>query len=88
MKIVVERSGGFAGLIRRGEQLFTELSAEQKAALQSLLDKGDALAAPQPGADRFTYRIELQDANGTKTLTVPEDLMPKCLAGIATGRKP
>lgn len=88
MKIVVERSGGFAGLIRRGEQSFTELSAEQKAALQGLLEKEASLAAPQPGADRFTYRIELQDANGTRTLTVPEDLMPKCLAGIATGPKP
>ena len=88
MKLVVERSGGFAGLIRRGEQLFTELSVEQKAALQSLLDKEAWLAAPQPGADRFTYRIELEDANGTRTLTVPEELMPRSLAGIATGPKP
>jgi hypothetical protein len=37
------------------------------------------------GADRFTYKIEVQDEHGTRTLTVPESLMPASLAGIATG---
>jgi hypothetical protein len=42
----------------------------------------------QPGADRFTFRIEVQDEHGTRSLTIPEALMPASLAGIATGTKP
>jgi hypothetical protein len=88
MKIIVERSGGFAGMIRRGEQDLSTLLPEQLAALQKLLDGGEAPASTQPGADRFTYRIEVQDEHGTRSLTVSEALMPAILAGIATGTKP
>jgi hypothetical protein len=87
MKLIVERSGGFAGMTRRGEQDLATLSPEQQAALQKLLG-GAPPDATQPGADRFTYRIEVQDEQGTRSLTVPEALMPASLAGIATGSKP
>jgi len=36
------------------------------------------------GADRFTYKIEVQDEHGSRSLTVPEDMMTACLACIAT----
>jgi hypothetical protein len=85
MKIIVERSGGFAGIIRRGEKDLSALSAEQQSALQKLLDKGAPPAATQMGADRFTYRIEVQDEHGSRSLTVRESVMPASLAGIATG---
>lgn len=85
MKIIVERSGGFAGIVRRGEQDLSALSSEQRAALQELLDKGAPPAATQMGADRFTYKIEVQDEHGSRRLTVPEALMPANLAGIAKG---
>ena len=87
MKLIVERSGGFAGMIRRGELDLSALSPEQQAALQKLLE-GGAPASMQPGADRFTFRIEVQDEHGTRSLTIPEALMPANLAGIATGTKP
>jgi len=86
MKLIVERSGGFAGMIRRGEQDLATLSPEQQAALQKLLREPPV--STQPGADRFTYRIEVQDEHGTRRLTIPETLMPASLAGIATGSKP
>jgi hypothetical protein len=86
MKVIVERSGGFAGLIRRGETDFSALSPEQQTALQKLLDKGVPPASAQMGADRFTYKIEVQDEHGTRSFIVPEALMPASLAGIATGR--
>lgn len=40
MKLIVERSGGFAGMIRRGELDLSALSPEQQAALQKLLEGG------------------------------------------------
>jgi len=85
MKVIVERSGGFAGIIRRGEKDLSALSAEQQSALQKLLDKDAPPASTQMGADRFTYKIEVQDEHGSRSLTVPETLMPASLAGIATG---
>ena len=86
MKVIVERSGGFAGIIRRGEKDLSTLSPEQQTALQKLMDEGVPPAATQMGADRFTYKIEVQDEHGSRSLTLPEALMPASLAAIATGR--
>ncbi|MGH6858573.1 MAG: protealysin inhibitor emfourin [Methylocella sp.] len=86
MKIIVERSGGFAGIIRRGERDLSTLSPELQAALHKLLDAGAPPATGQMEADRFTYKIEVQDEHGTRSLTLPEALMPAGLAGIATGQ--
>ena len=83
MKVIVERSGGFAGIIRRGEKQFSALSPEQQTALQELLDKG-APVSTQMGADKFSYKIEVQGEHGSRSLTLPESLMPTNLAGIAT----
>jgi hypothetical protein len=82
MKIVVERHGGFAGLKRRGERDGAALSPEQHTALNRVMS-----AAPgqhDPGADRFTYRIEVHDDTGQRVVHVPESAMPASLAGIAT----
>ena len=41
--------------------------------------------APQtaaPGADRFRYKVTVQDDKGTNVLDVPEHLMPQALAAI------
>ncbi len=93
MKLVVERTGGFAGLKRRGERDAADLSPAQRAALD-LLVKDSALGkaaadqqssstpAQDPGADRFTYRVEIQDENGTRSITLPESKMPTELKTI------
>jgi hypothetical protein len=100
MKLVVERTGGFAGLKRRGARNGEDLSPEQRAALDQLIAASDqeksagkqqdsdkpavpGAAEQDPGADRFTYRLEIQDENGTRSITVPESEMPKELMGIA-----
>jgi len=83
MKLVVERSGGCAGLTRRGERDGSALTPEQHAALQKLL-KSSSDFSPAPGADRFNYVVEVQDDNGTKRIRVPESAMPQVLKGIAT----
>jgi len=85
MKLVVERSGGFAGIVRRGEKDLAALLPEQQAALQRLLEAGAPPHAPPTGADRFTFRIEVQGESGTRSLTLPEVLVPAWLAAIAAG---
>ena len=100
MKLVVERTGGFAGLKWRGERDGDDLSPEQRAALDQVVKTSDqetsagnqqssdnpagpaGQAAQDPGADRFTYRLEIQDENGTRSITLPESRMPKVLMGI------
>jgi hypothetical protein len=89
MKLIVERSGGFAGIIRRGEKDLSALLPEQHEALQKLLqllEAGTPPASAQRGADRFSYKIEVQDEHGTRSLTLPEALMPACLADIVMGK--
>jgi len=85
MKLVVERSGGFAGIVRRGEKDLAALLPEQRAALQRLLAADAPPKAAQPGADQFTFRIEVHDEGGVRSLTLPESLVPSWLAAIAKG---
>ena len=62
MKLVIERSGGFAGLKRRSERDGQDLSPEQRAALDQVVKEyaapGAQSATQDPGADRFTYQLE------------------------------
>ena len=81
MKLIVERSGGFAGITRRGERDGSALSPEQLAALRRLMENPSNYA-PNSGADRYTYRIEVQEDNGIKRITVPESAMPQSLTAI------
>jgi hypothetical protein len=101
MKLVVERTGGFTGVKRRGERNAEDLTPDQRAALDQLVKTCDqektaserqspgkpvgpeSLATQDPGADRFTYRVEIQDENRTRSITLPESRMPKELRVIA-----
>ena len=84
MKVIVERFGGFAGIRRRGERDGNELSPEQRAALQTLMEGRETATPSDVGADRFTYRVEVQDETGTKRVTVSESSLPRSLAEIVT----
>ena len=57
-------------------------SPEQHAALRRVMEASSAPA--DPGADRFTYRVEVHDDNGQRAVHVPESAMPASLAAIAT----
>jgi hypothetical protein len=82
MKVIVERSGGFAGVKRRGEKDGASLTPAQHEALQQLMRATPA--SPPTGADRFHYQVEVQDETGSRTVDVPETAMPPSLASIAT----
>ena len=84
MKLVVERSGGFAGINRRGERDGATLSSDQHAELDKLMKQYSGTTPTDPGADRYTYRIEVHDDTGARSITLPESAVPRCLADIAT----
>ena len=74
MIVTVSRSGGFAGLMARGE-LDTTLqpdAARLEAAVHALDQARLGSGLPQP--DRFVYQVEVRDAPGAEArhLTVAE----------------
>ena len=81
MRIKIERRGGLAGRPATGEREASELTAAEHQALEGLFQSPPSLA-PSPGADRFHYKITVEDEKGTRELEVPEHAMPEILAGI------
>lgn len=81
MRLRIERHGGFSGLPAVGERDGSELTAGEHQALRRLLQSPPS-AAPSPGADRFHYKVTVEDENGTRELQVPEHAMPDALTGI------
>jgi hypothetical protein len=81
MRIKIERRGGFAGLPAVGERDESELTAAEHQAVKGLLQSPPP-SAPSPGADRFHYKITVEDEKATTELEIPEHAMPEILAGI------
>jgi|HubBroStandDraft_6_1064221.scaffolds.fasta_scaffold801675_2 hypothetical protein len=73
MKLIIERSGGFVASSKkpRGEREGSALSAEQRAALDMIMRRTSPYPPPTR-SEQFTYRVEVQDENGTRHVTVPE----------------
>jgi hypothetical protein len=88
MKLLVTRNGGLAGLKRRGERDGADLSPDQRAALDKVVrdfgQPGSPAPPTDPGADRFTYRLDIQDEGGTRSISLPESKMPMELKSIVT----
>lgn len=79
VRVVVERSGGFAGVVRRGE---TDASQLDDATAQQLRDlvaaaAGAAAAGSGPGSHRdgFCYDVTLED-DGVQHVQLREGSMP------------
>jgi hypothetical protein len=77
MQIHVERSGGIAGMRLSGDFDTATCSPEDRQQVESLLQATNFFALPEslrpakPGADRFQYKITVQD--GAKQHTVSLD---------------
>jgi hypothetical protein len=82
MRVRIERRGGVAGRPAVGEREDHELTAAEQAGLKDLLAKPPPPQAMAMGADRFHYKVTVQDEKGTTVLDVPEHLMPQPLAAI------
>jgi hypothetical protein len=81
MRIRIERTGGLVGRTAVGEREESELTTAENQALQRLLQSPPP-STPSPGADRFHFKITVEDEKGTRELHVPEHAMPEILAGI------
>jgi len=82
MIVIVERTGGFAGIKRRAERDGGTLTQDQLDSLKTVMEAPPS--PPAPGADRFLYRVTVNDAEGSRHVTVPESAMPGSLARIVT----
>ena len=87
MNIHFERSGGFAGLRSKHDIAASDLTAEERDTLHRLLESShffqlpSQLRAPNPGADRFQYKIAVDDGNREHAVdldeaAIPDDLRP------------
>ncbi|MDQ6772283.1 MAG: hypothetical protein M3024_04735 [Candidatus Dormibacteraeota bacterium] len=69
--LVVERSGGFGGLVLRGSFAWDQLSPEQRGAVEACLGGSTGSGGPA-GADRFVYQLRW----GGREATVQEQELP------------
>jgi hypothetical protein len=81
VRIHIERRGGIAGRKAVGDRDESELSSAQRESLQNLL-RSPPRQTPAPGADRFSYKVRVEDEHGVREFVVPEDAMPDSLAEI------
>lgn len=94
MDIVIERIGGLGGfglagshVESKGEVASKALSAATQARVDVLFATyGKGKAAPQKGADGFSYKISRTTVTGTQAITVPESEVPAELRDCVTDR--
>ncbi len=77
----IERHGGFTGLPARGEVDVDSLSPGDRAAIDALFQRSGPIPA-SPGADRFIYTVTRTGAAGTKSIDIPEHLVPQSIAAL------
>jgi hypothetical protein len=82
MRILFERTGGFAGRKVEGILDCSALPLAQAHQLSELLRKSrffdlpTALKVPDPGADRFLYKITVENENGLHTVEASDASVP------------
>jgi len=82
MRIVLERSGGFAGITRTASVSTDQLPAEEAQKMAELVDAArfhelpSVIRSTEPGADRFQYKITVESERGKHTVLVDEAAVP------------
>lgn len=89
LRIRIERRGGLGGLkVDRSLDFLALKPAQQRAVRQIARRDPDSAATPSPGADRFSYRLQLLDADGRgEVWQLSEDDWPAALDAL-TGPAP
>lgn len=83
MRVLFERTGGFAGRTIRGSLDSSLLAAPKARRLRELLDRScffdlpPVLESDQPGADRFHYRITVETEKGKHTVEAGDAAVPR-----------
>jgi hypothetical protein len=86
VRLEIERSGGFGGLLLRGSFEVALLSPQQRAALHACFDSSRSGSGPaEPSApDRFLYQVKL----GDQEVWVPERDLPETLRPLVRNLSP
>ena len=85
MRIVFERTGGFAGIKMTKEIDTATLPAEESNQLRQLVEATDffhlptTLTSKTPQPDRFRYRITIQESDQEHTVMVSEQALADTL---------
>ena len=81
----LERSGGFAGLRASADVTSESLSSDETQHLRELVDVAEFFKLPETiraknlGADRFQYKITIEDDQQKHTVVADEAAMPATL---------
>src|ERR1700758_5456815 len=82
MRIVLERSGGFAGIRQTNSVSTDQMPAEEARQVANLVAGAGFYELPSeirsnaPGADRFQYKITVESERGTHMVQVDEAAVP------------
>jgi hypothetical protein len=88
MRVVIERSGGFAGIYRAQTLSTDDMPAEDAQKLRDLVDASGFYELPsvihsdKPVPDAFRYKITVDSERGTHTVEVDEGAVPPRLQPI------
>ena len=83
VRVSVVRGGGFGGLLRTSTADTERLSSSDRQKLAALVEQAglfDAPAVPdpeEPGPDRFTYAVTVEDQGKTRRATYSELSLPE-----------
>jgi hypothetical protein len=82
MRVLFERTGGFAGRKLQGALDSSRLSVPKARKLKELLKKSgffelpSTLVSSEKGADRFSYRVTVETDDGRHTVETSEAAIP------------
>ena len=88
MRVVIERSGGFAGMSRIQSFSTDDMPAEDAQKLRDLVDASafselpSVIHSDKPVPDAFRYKITVDGERGTHTVEVDEGAVPPRLQSI------
>ena len=95
IRVEVERSGGFAGIVTRRRADTADLPPEQAGQLRALVAGVDLAAleqrlaaappAPAGGADRFQYDVTVHDGEHVHRFSVQDGSVPLELQPLLSG---
>ena len=93
MRVVLQRTGGFAGIGQTNSVSTDQMPAEEGQKLRDLVEAAGFYDLPSeirstvPGADRFQYKITVDGERGSHTVNVDEGAVPPRLQPVVDWMK-
>ncbi|MGB9236837.1 MAG: protealysin inhibitor emfourin [Terriglobales bacterium] len=93
MRILVERSGGFAGISQTNSLSTDQVPAQEAKKIADLVEAAGFFELPAviesngPGGDRFQYKITVESERGAHTVNVDEAAVPAGLEPVLVWMK-